>query len=68
MTIERALEMTATIGDYDSGEGARVCMDGLGIRILTGEEHSLPTMDWTVWDAIGAEVERYRRAQAEMAG
>lgn len=62
MNTTRELEMTATVGDYDNGDGAKVDMSRLGVTILTDRERITGTMEWPVWDALVAEVARYRRA------
>lgn len=64
--IIRELEMSATVGDYANGDGAKINMDAHGVYIVTDERTGArtSTMDWAVWDAIVAEVARYRAAAA----
>lgn len=60
------IEMTATVGDYENGNGAKLWMDKSGIRIDDGNTANSVSvrLDWSVFDAMEADVERYRRAVA----
>lgn len=58
----REIEMTAEVGDYKNGDGAKLFMDNLGIAVQSDVDRTTGTIEWAVWDAIVAEVERYRAA------
>lgn len=67
MATVREIEMTATVGDYANGDGAKVFMDASGVSIQTDVDRQCGNIEWAVWDGLVAEAERFRRAQAEAA-